>query len=1037
MKRKAACILVSCMLLSLLSVGMMADTTDIIIHYQRPDGEYAPWNIWAWPDGGEGAEYPFNGEDSFGKTASISVPGSSPKIGFLVRTGDWDKDVETDRFVEIAQGNEIWVISGNPVFTYEAPEGYGDAPRPIDKLTLNIHYNRYDGAYAAAAGSLAYEKGGSTVTEAVSFSSGDDSFGALGTVTLTGITSAAKPKLTITSGDARQEFSIPLFKAEGASHDIYLALGKARVGADAEELNVQKAIKSAVIFDTQSIEVTLGYPLKTDGTAPDGFSLSGGASIEEVTVVNEGGDDEDYGKLQPGYATVFALKTVGELSMEEPCTVEMKGYGQAQTTIGNIFEGKGFEKSFLYDGEDLGASYTPQSTTFRVWAPTAATAVLNLYDTGTQGEGEAEVHPMKQDEKGTWVYTAEGDLKGKYYTYTVHTRDKDQEAVDPYAKAAGVDGMRGMVIDLKETDPEGWEKDKRPPFLNPTDAIIYELHVRDFSVDAASGIKNAGKFLAFTENGTSLNGEGKVKTGVDHLVELGITHLHLLPSFDFRSIKESELDQNRFNWGYDPQNYNLPEGSYSTDPYNGAARVTEFKKMVQSLHKNGIRVVMDVVYNHTGATADSNLNKLVPNYYYRQDAKGRFANGSGCGNETASERGMVRKMIVDSVTYWASEYNVDGFRFDLMGLHDVETMNQVRAALDKIDPSIIVYGEGWTGGASPLDNDKAAVKANTKKLDDRIAVFSDDMRDAIKGSVFTIKDPGFVNGKPNAKNKIMFGVAAGMAHEQITQKPWANQPSQVITYASAHDNNTLWDKLILTNPEADDKTLTAMNKLAATLVLTSQGIPFIHAGEELARSKPKAKGGYDENSYMSPDEVNKIRWERKVTYQNLFEYYQGLIALRKAHPAFRLQTADDIASRLSFVEDTAPEVLAYTLNGNAGSDRAETIAVVLNTDAEKSAAVKLPESGWEIYANGDKAGTTPLGELSGDTLTAEPQTAYVLMRNVAPEPTEAETEVPTEADLGSASPSPSKGIPRPLLFGGAIVFGAVIGVLLRLRRKKA
>lgn len=627
---------------------------------------------------------------------------------------------------------------------------------------------------------------------------------------------------------------------------------------------------------------------------------------------------------------------------------------------------------FTYNGE-LGALYTKGKTTFRLWAPTATEARVNLFPSGNDSD-ISETLSMTRGDNGVWEAEKTGDIKNTYYTYTVSIGGVEQDAVDPYARAAGVNGKRGMVIDLDATDPSGWDSHKAPVFENPTDAVIYELHVRDLSTADSSGIQNKGKYLAFTETGTT-SPQG-LSTGIDHIVELGVTHVHLLPVFDFRSVDETTSD--KFNWGYDPENYNLPEGSYATDPYDGNARVNEFKQMVQSLHQNGLRVVMDVVYNHTGATQNSNLNLLVPDYYYRQNASGGFSNGSGCGNETASDRAMVRKLIVDSVVFWATEYHIDGFRFDLMALHDIDTMNAVREALDKIDPSILIYGEGWTGGDTPLATEQQALKDNARSLNECIAVFSDDMRDGIKGNVFNAEEAGFVNGNTVRRMDVMFGVVGSVRHSQInypllsiTKNPWAAAPSQTINYASAHDNLTLWDKLKTTNPEASEGELLAMNKLSALLVLTSQGIPFFQAGEEFARTKYG-----DDNSYQSHDLVNQLKWENKSTYNNLYEYYKGLIALRKEHPAFRLQTEQKIAESIAFL-DTDSSIIAYTLDGTSVNDG--KFAIIVNSDLTER-TVTLPEVGWTVLVNGEAAGTSAISSVSGDTVTVAPKTGIVLLR---------------------------------------------------------
>jgi pullulanase len=463
------------------------------------------------------------------------------------------------------------------------------------------------------------------------------------------------------------------------------------------------------------------------------------------------------------------------------------------------------------------------------------------------------------------------------------------------------------------------------------------------------------------------------------LIDLGITHLHLLPAFDFRSIDETTLENNSFNWGYDPQHFNVPEGSYSTDPTKGEVRINEFKQMVMALHNAGIRVVMDVVYNHTGASADSDFSKIVPNYYYRFNDAGGFSNGSGTGNETASERSMVRKHFVDSVVYWATEYNIDGFRFDLMALHDIETMNAIRAALDEVDPSILIYGEGWTGGESPLPDDQKALKKNTGFLE-RIAAFSDDIRDGLKGHVFTDTDKGFVNGEPGMEESVKFGIVGSIMFNAIdyskvkySKTPWAKEPYHTITYVEAHDNLTLWDKLMVSNPEASEEELIAMHRMANAIVLTSQGIPFIHAGSEFLRTK-----GGDHNSYKSPDSVNQLDYNRLAQYTDNVEFFKGLIELRKEHPAFRMPEASLIRAHLTFLEMPFANMVGYTLSGNANGDAWETIAVLMNANDEEI-EVQLEQSGWAVVVNGEQAGTEVIEKISGNKVIVPARTLIVLV----------------------------------------------------------
>ncbi len=545
---------------------------------------------------------------------------------------------------------------------------------------------------------------------------------------------------------------------------------------------------------------------------------------------------------------------------------------------------------YAYSGNDLGAVYSKSSTTFKVWAPTASDVKLKRYKTGSDSEsgaGVIETKAMTKQSQGIWSVTVSGDLAGTYYTYLVTVNGTTRETVDIYAKSTGVNGKRGMVIDLDSTDPAGWENDKRISCPNQTDAVIWEAHVRDFSASSDSGMVNKGKYLAFTETGTTVNNDGVHPTGIDYLEDLGITHVHLLPVYDYGSVDETKLNTDQFNWGYDPMNYNTPEGSYSTNPYDGNVRVNEFKRMVQSLHNKGIGVVMDVVYNHTYA-GSSNINDwfnyTVPDYYYRQSSTGKLSNASGCGNETASDRAMYQKFMIDSLTYWATEYHLDGFRFDLMGIHDCETMNKIREAMDKIDPQIILYGEPWTAEATPCPK-PTAVQGNMGLVSEEVAAFNDKVRDAIKGSCFNAADKGFIQGAPGFETALKGGIQANST--TMGNQKWSKQPSQTVTYTSAHDNYTLYDKLVKScyggsgyGQRRDD--LAAMNKMAGGIILTSQGMSFFQAGEEFARSK-----GGDENSYKSPTSVNQLTWQNTITFSDVAAYYKGLIEIRKAYAPFR------------------------------------------------------------------------------------------------------------------------------------------------------
>lgn len=646
-----------------------------------------------------------------------------------------------------------------------------------------------------------------------------------------------------------------------------------------------------------------------------------------------------------------------------------------------------------YSGK-LGIDYSKERTRFVLWAPNANNVKLVLFgkDEMDYNNRSENIFDMNRGEQGTWNIEIKGDLDNEFYNYLVTNSGHEREITDPYAIAVGVNGDRGMVVNLKDTDPLKFENDEKPELISSVSSVIYEVHVRDFSINQNSGISKdkKGKFIGFCEQNTMIPGQ-YTKTGIDYLKELGVTHIHLLPSFDFATVDESRLDIAQYNWGYDPKNYFVPEGSYSTNPYNGKTRIKEFKEMVQSLHRAGIRVIMDMVYNHTWKSYDSNLNLAVPGYYYRQDQNGNFSNGSGCGNELASERFMVRKLIVDSVIYWAREYHIDGFRFDLMGLHDIETMKQIRIKLDEIDKTILIYGEGWTGGGTPLRMEDSAVKQNIVKFDKmQIAGFNDDARDGIKGHVFNSAEKGFVNGKKGLEETVKYCIVGATGQEDISYDrviyskwAWANEPYQCINYISAHDNYTLWDKLTLSNPETSLNQRISMNKLAAAIILTSQGIPFFQAGEEFLRTKKNADGSLNHDSYNADDSINNLEWNRVQKYKNVVEYYRGLIKLRKKYKAFRMNSSEDIKSNLKFLKREEhfykDNIVAYEINDNNGKLLNNKIVVIFNANDEE-AFIDLKECGWRVLVNKEKSGVDEIYAITGNNITVPSKSAHVLIK---------------------------------------------------------
>lgn len=635
-----------------------------------------------------------------------------------------------------------------------------------------------------------------------------------------------------------------------------------------------------------------------------------------------------------------------------------------------------FEEYPIPEGKLVEMEYSPIETKFTLWAPTAEEVRVLLYDSGNEGSAYQTLS-LEMGEDGIWNTSIKEDLKGKFYTFNVKVNGKwlgDTPGI--MAKAVGVNGKRAAVIDLRSTDPEGRANDVRPLLKDYADIIVYEMHHRDFSLDSVSGIRNKGKFLALTELGTTTS-QGE-KTGIDHLKELGVTHVHILPSYDYASVDESKPDKAQYNWGYDPQNYNVPDGSYSTDPYKPDVRIKEFKQMVQALHKAGIRVVLDVVYNHTFNTEESNFERTVPGYFYRQTKDGKPANGSGCGNETASDRAMMRKYMVESVLYWINEYHIDGFRFDLMGIHDIETMNEIRAAVDKIDPSIFIYGEGWAASAPQLDQEELAMKANIYKMP-RIAAFSDEMRDGLRGGWDDDRKGAFLIGQPGHEMSIKFGLVGAVKHPQVindsvnySKEPWALQPTQMISYVSCHDDMCLADRLKATMPDATDEERASLHKLAETFVFTSQGVPFIFAGDEMMRDK---KGIH--NSYNSPDSINTIDWRNKTIHHDVFDYVRELITLRKNHPAFRMGDADKVRQYMEFLPVEGSNLVAFILKDNANGDSWKNIIVAFNSRKEP-AKLSIPAGRYTIVCKDGKIKQSGMGQVSGNEIIVPARSAMII-----------------------------------------------------------
>lgn len=827
-----------------------------------------------------------------------------------------------------------------------------------NETTVNIHYLRDDGDYSAWD---VWAWGDGLDGAAYKFADTTDSNGAVTTVTITDSTPRMgfiirKPDWSAKDPDGDRY--VDLSSVVSGTVEVYCVSGSE---LDAFTVNYDNAVQGLKVKSAKAVS-------KTEINFEFTMAPTEEISVFDFKIKNALGEELNKKKLSyTDGLTTGTIELYDEMDYSKEYTMEFRET-QLPVTLPDYFSSAEFEDAYTYTGNDLGATYTAEKTSFRVWAPTANKIELNIYPTGNDSSAE-QVIEMTKDVQGTWTAVINGDLNKKYYTYTAYFDGKtNKDIVDPYARTVGVNGQRGQILNLDTTDPDGWDSDSRHTYANVTDMEIYEVHIRDFSVAADSGITNKGKYLAFTERGTK-DSQGN-KTGVDHLVDLGVTSVHILPSYDFGSVDETKLDTAQYNWGYDPVNYNAPEGSYSTDPYNGEVRVNEYKQMVKGLHDAGLGVIMDVVYNHTYNTQYC-YNQLVPGYFYRPDS-----NGSGCGNDVASERNMVSKFIVDSVKYWAEEYHLDGFRFDLMGLIDVNTMNAIRAAVNEVDPTIIIYGEGWSLTTKVTKDVKLATQLNAAETPG-IAYFSDTIRDMVKGSVFDAEEKGYVNGDTKHAKAI---VNTGAQYS----KKWSPSPVQTVNYADCHDNLTLWDKIRSSNGEDSEADQIRQNNLAAAIIHTAQGVPFIMSGEEFLRTKTKEDGTFEHNSYASPDSVNELDYSRLSTYADVYNYYKGLIAFRKAHAAFRMTTAEAVDANFeSYVSKVEKGVAAFKLSGAADGEGKGDILVVYNPLATDT-TVELPEGNWNVYVNDQYAGNDVLANAAGSVVVPRISAMVLVNEAVAP-----------------------------------------------------
>ena len=827
-----------------------------------------------------------------------------------------------------------------------------------ESTELTIHYHRFDADYKDWNLWL-WPKGGNGA--AYSFTE-DDSFGKVAKVKVPGTGSVDEIGIIVRLGewlskDVAEDRFIKTFKDGKA--EIWIVQSDATLYQSKPSITTKLVTATARTFKT--IEVSLNRAASVAEISSSLSVTSGSKPLAVASIASIPAGATSSNRVLVTLASDFALD--GPLAVSHPV------YGSATAELGDLYASDEFEKAFHYPGTDLGFTYTPAATSFRVWAPTAAAADLLVYASDSE-KVAGQTIPMTKSVNGTWVVTLPGDQHLTIYNFQVKLGDRLVEAVDPYAKAATINGTKGVVFDSAKTNPSGWLSHNKPAFSGVgTDAVFYELHVRDLSVDTSSNVVQKGKFLGLTEAGTT-SADGKTKTGVDALVDLGITHLQLLPIYDYKTVDESRNDQ--FNWGYDPLNFNVPEGSYSTKPADPLNRITELKQTIQYLHSRGIRVVMDVVYNHVFDAGSHSFEKLVPGYFFRKEADGTFANGTGVGNEVASDRSMARKFIVESSLYWADEYKLDGFRYDLMGIIDVDTMNQVRVGVDKIDNTFLIIGEGWQMGNKLAPSQKAN-QVNAFKMP-RIAHFNDGIRDGLKGDVFKPLENGWASGRNSLKVQVMEGITGETASGTKIRGSWGPlNPDQSVSYVEAHDNLTLFDKLVVSMPKSTPAERKRVFALASSTVILAQGVPFIHAGQEFMRTK-----GGDENSYKSPDSVNSLKWDEAAKNKDMVSYFKGLIAIRKANPAFRMSKATDVMKGLKF-SSTPEDLIAYSLDASKQTNGAKRIFVIHNA-SKVAKVVKLPVTGaWKVLAEGMVAKATGIRTTKSiGSITVPAQSTMVL-----------------------------------------------------------
>lgn len=947
------------------------DVMTLRIYYHRDDNNYAGWDMWIWPEAKDGQAFPFTGIDpEKGAYVDLDVTDSKwdvSKIGFIVKQNGWENREDFgDRFISLKANNhlvnnaeyqqDIFIQSGDAKIYHDFEQ---ISAEKVQAETVRVHYHRFDKNYAGW--NLWFWGNGLDASEPGIYFDGEDEYGKYVDIDVSMMKDAMANLIVRKNSwddkDTPNDRSFDLMTTNPDKvKDIYLIQGDAAIYDHINDVDRAITADYASFIALDKIQVKVPVDL---GGSVETKVFKDGAEVAttKVKYVDNVGFEVTLAQAVEDLGAHYSIEmTSGDIAIKG----DVRYFKLFDTLeFNHKFVPKNTKGQDIY--ADYGVSVGADSISFRVWTPTAKTVKVKVYQEG-HGDNHVGTFELSKAPFGTWVGKIPTEYAGMYYTYEVESSGQIQETMDPYAISAGVNGNRGLIANIEDISIEGFEEDQFVELEDQVDAIIYEAHIRDLTISPTTNTseENRGKYAGVTETGT-IN-EAGLSTGFDHIKEMGISHVHFLPMFDHRSIDESRLEEPQFNWGYDPQNYNMPEGSFASNPTEGTVRVQEMQQMIKTFHENDLGVVLDVVYNHTGATADSHLNKLVPDYYYRQNPLGGFSNGSGCGNEVASERAMVREMMVDSVALWAEAYHIDGFRFDLMGLHDIDTMNEIAQTVRAINPNALIYGEGWDAGGSALAKEDAALKHNAKQLDG-IAVFNDDIRDGIKGHVFNDKEPGFVNGHPGLMESVKFGIVGATQHDQVdylavnySDAPYANEPGQSINYVSAHDNFTLYDKFKEANPEATETEIKTMQKMANAIVLTSQGVPFLHAGVEMMRTKD----GHH-NSYNQPDSINQIDWDLKTKNLDVVEYYQGMITMRNEHPAFRLKTEAEVQAAITFLEPVGslldlgsePGSIAYTLDGTVANDSWDNIFVAFNPSSQP-VTYEIPTADWQVVANGEE-----------------------------------------------------------------------------------